>query len=60
MLYAADGDAALAAMDYDESIELYSMAIELDSINDTIFASRCAAKLGKMLWKDAFLDAQKV
>jgi len=47
-------------MDYDESIKLYSIAIELDSVNDSIFASRCAAKLGKMLWNDALLDAQEV
>ncbi|OJA07672.1 hypothetical protein AZE42_01856 [Rhizopogon vesiculosus] len=59
-LYAADGDAALAAKDYDKSIELYSVAIELDSIDDNLFANRCAAKLEKLLWEDALIDAQKV
>ncbi|OJA15118.1 hypothetical protein AZE42_11465, partial [Rhizopogon vesiculosus] len=59
-LYAADGDAALAAKDYDKSIELYSVAIELNSVNDTLFANRRAAKLEKLLWEDALIDAQKV
>ncbi|OJA09466.1 hypothetical protein AZE42_07148 [Rhizopogon vesiculosus] len=59
-LYSSNGDTALAAKSYDTSIQLYSVAIELDSANDTIFAKRCKAKLAKMLWEDALLDAQKV
>ncbi|KAG1746771.1 uncharacterized protein EDB91DRAFT_1245943 [Suillus paluster] len=59
-LYLADGDAALAAGDYDTAIDLYSVAIDLNSANDAIFANRSKAKLGKMLWEDALLDAQKV
>ncbi|OJA19071.1 hypothetical protein AZE42_03742 [Rhizopogon vesiculosus] len=59
-LYAASGDAALAAKDYDRAIELYSAAIGLDSTTDTIFVSRCTAKLGKMEWDDALVDAQRV
>jgi hypothetical protein len=31
-----------------------------DSASDTIFASRCTAKLRKMLWEDALLGARKV
>ncbi|OAX35521.1 hypothetical protein K503DRAFT_364265 [Rhizopogon vinicolor AM-OR11-026] len=58
--YATDGDAALAEKDYDKSIELYSVAIELDSVDDTLFANRCAAKLEKLLWEDALIDAQKL
>jgi len=54
------GDVALAASDYDRAIDLYSTAIDLDSGFDVIFTNRSKAKLGKMLWEDALLDAQKV
>ncbi|KAG0695826.1 hypothetical protein DFH29DRAFT_1005099 [Suillus ampliporus] len=57
---AAKGDTALAAGNYDRAIELYSVAVDLDLATDTIFANRCKAKLGKILWDDALLDAQKV
>ncbi|KAG1817516.1 uncharacterized protein BJ212DRAFT_1269921 [Suillus subaureus] len=56
----ASGDAAFAEKDYDRAIELYSAAIELDSATDTIFANRSKARLLKMLWEDALLDAEKV
>ncbi|KAJ8586318.1 hypothetical protein M405DRAFT_361538, partial [Rhizopogon salebrosus TDB-379] len=59
-LYTSKGDEALAAKDYEDSIELYSAAIELGSANGSIFAQRCRAKLRKKLWEDALLDAQKV
>jgi tetratricopeptide (TPR) repeat protein len=59
-LYVSQGDAALSAKDYDKAIELYSAAIRLNSTNDTIFANRCNARLGKMLWEDALVDAEKV
>jgi hypothetical protein len=59
-LYTRSGDSALSSKDYDKAIELYSAAIDLDSASDIIFASRCNAKLGKMLWEDALVDAQKV
>jgi hypothetical protein len=59
-LCAANGDAALAARDYDTAIELYSAAITLNSASSTFFANRSKAKLGKMLWMEALLDAQKV
>jgi tetratricopeptide (TPR) repeat protein len=66
-LYAADGDtvlasgdAALAVSDYNKAIELYSAAIDLDSATDEVFAKRGRAKLEKMLWADALLDAQQV
>jgi tetratricopeptide (TPR) repeat protein len=55
-----NGDAALAASEYDRAIDLYSAAIDLDSASDVIFANRSKARLGKMLWDDAFHDAQKV
>jgi hypothetical protein len=59
--YSADaGDAALKARDYDKAIYLYSVAIDLGDVSDTIFAKRSKAKLEKMLWEDALLDAQKV
>ncbi|KAG2360351.1 hypothetical protein BDR07DRAFT_1289836 [Suillus spraguei] len=54
------GDPALAAGDYDSAIDLYLAAIDLDSASDVVFANRSKAKLGKMLWEDALLDAQKV
>lgn len=57
---AASGDAALAVSDYNKAIELYSAAIDLDSATDKIFAKRSEAKMGKMLWEDALLDAQQV
>ncbi|OAX35520.1 hypothetical protein K503DRAFT_802760 [Rhizopogon vinicolor AM-OR11-026] len=61
-LFTSSGDAALAAMDYDKAIELYSSAIDLNSSNstDTMFEKRCRARLDKMLWEDALLDAQKI
>ncbi|KAG1787973.1 uncharacterized protein HD556DRAFT_1448301 [Suillus plorans] len=54
------GDAAFAASDYDRAIALYSAVIELNSASDAVFANRSKAKLAKMLWEDALLDAQKV
>ncbi|KAG2743684.1 hypothetical protein P692DRAFT_20838379 [Suillus brevipes Sb2] len=60
VLYAANGDVALAASDYDRAIDLYSAAITLYSASSTTFANRSKAKLGKMLWMEALLDAQKV
>ncbi|KAG1785874.1 uncharacterized protein HD556DRAFT_1450312 [Suillus plorans] len=59
-LCAANGEAAFAASDYDKAIDLYSMAIDLDSASYIFFASRSEAKLSKMLWEDALLDARKV
>ncbi|KAG2143535.1 uncharacterized protein EDB93DRAFT_1251951 [Suillus bovinus] len=55
-----NGDAALAANDYDRAIDLYSVVIDLYSASDTVFANRSKGKLEKMLWEDALLDAQKV
>jgi hypothetical protein len=59
-LCAANGDAALAVSDFDRAIDLYTAAITLNSSSSTVFANRSRAKLGKMLWLGAFLDAQKV
>ncbi|KAG0703993.1 hypothetical protein DFH29DRAFT_404756 [Suillus ampliporus] len=59
-LCAANGDAALAARDYDRAINLYSAAIDLNPVSNTVFANRSKAKLEKMLWEDALLDVQKV
>ncbi|KAG1786314.1 uncharacterized protein HD556DRAFT_1528393 [Suillus plorans] len=56
----ASGDAAFDANDYDEAIELYSAAINLDSASDAIFTNRSKAKLKQRLWEDALLDAQEV
>ncbi|KAG0708169.1 hypothetical protein DFH29DRAFT_1075813 [Suillus ampliporus] len=58
--YITNGDAALAASDYDRAIKLYSAAIELHFASDTIFANRSKARSEKMLWEDALLDVQKV
>ncbi|KAG2141379.1 uncharacterized protein EDB93DRAFT_630557 [Suillus bovinus] len=55
-----NGDAAFAAGKYGMAIDLYSAAIDLDSASDIVFANRSKAMLGKMLWEDALLDAQKV
>jgi len=45
---------------YDMAIKLYSAAIDLDPAIDSIFAHRCRAKLGKMLWEEALGDGEKV
>ncbi|KAG2147911.1 uncharacterized protein EDB93DRAFT_395340 [Suillus bovinus] len=58
-LCTANGDAAFVANNYERAIDLYSAAIELCSASDVIFAKRCKAKLGKMLWIEALHDAQK-
>ncbi|KAG1734460.1 uncharacterized protein EDB91DRAFT_589691 [Suillus paluster] len=57
---ATNGDAALAESDYDRAIDLYSTVIDMDPTSDALFSNRSKAKLGKMLWKEALLDAQKV
>ena len=56
----ANADASLAVSEYDKAIDLYSVAIGLGPATDFIFANRCKAKLGKMLWEEALIDAQKV
>ncbi|KAG1791546.1 uncharacterized protein HD556DRAFT_642316 [Suillus plorans] len=56
----ASGDTALDANNYDKAIELYSASIDLDSATEAIFANRSKARLAKLLWEDALLDAQKV
>ncbi|KAG1787199.1 uncharacterized protein HD556DRAFT_1530619 [Suillus plorans] len=60
VLCAANGNAALAASDYDRAIDIYSAVIDSNSASHVVFANRSKAKLGKMLWMDALLDAQKV
>ncbi|KIK40720.1 hypothetical protein CY34DRAFT_806895 [Suillus luteus UH-Slu-Lm8-n1] len=59
-LFVTNGDAALDVRDYDRPIDLYSAAITLNSASSIVFANRSKAKLGKMLWMEALLDAQKV
>src|SRR6267154_2459031 len=49
MLYAANGDAALAASDYDRAFELYSAAIDLGPATDIIIANRSKAKCHALL-----------
>jgi hypothetical protein len=56
----SNGDVALAASNYDRAIDLYSAAIDLTSPSDAVFANRSKARLGKRLWLEALLDAQKV
>ena len=59
-LYIASGDAALTASQYDVAIKLYSVVLDLDPAIDSVFTNRCKAKLGKKLWEEALVDAQKV
>jgi hypothetical protein len=59
-LYLPKGDAAFTANDYDRAIDIYSVVIDLDCANETVFANRSKARSEKMLWEDALLDAQKV
>ncbi|KAG0708659.1 hypothetical protein DFH29DRAFT_427026 [Suillus ampliporus] len=56
----ANGDTALAASDYNRAISSYSLAIDLNSASETIFAKRSTARSGIFLWDDALLDAEKV
>jgi hypothetical protein len=60
VLHSTNGDAALAASNYDEAIELYSAAIDLGSASDSNFANRSKARLEKIQWEDALVDALKV
>ncbi|KAG1793101.1 uncharacterized protein HD556DRAFT_1527625 [Suillus plorans] len=59
-LFLVNGDTVLAAGDYDRAIDLYSVVIDLNSASDVVFVKRSKARLGKMLWMEALLDAQKV
>ncbi|KAG2360508.1 hypothetical protein BDR07DRAFT_1412301 [Suillus spraguei] len=57
----SNGDAAFAANNYDMAIDLYSAVINLGcTLSNIVFGNRSKAKLGKMLWEDALLDARKV
>jgi hypothetical protein len=55
-----NGDATLTASKYDIAIDMYTAAIDLNYTSDIVFANQSKAKLEKMLWEDALLDAQKV
>jgi hypothetical protein len=59
-LCVTNGDAALAACNFDKAIALYSAAIDLGSVTHAVFVSRCKAKINKGMWEEALLDAQKV
>ncbi|KAG2367935.1 hypothetical protein BDR07DRAFT_1478513 [Suillus spraguei] len=59
--------AALNTSDPSSKLDIHEMyedlvvgAIDLDYTSDVIFANRSKANLGKLLWKDTLLDAQKV
>jgi hypothetical protein len=58
--FLTNGDTALAASDYERAIDLYSAVIDLDPASDAVYAKRSKARLEKMLWTEALLDAQKV
>ncbi|KAG1789521.1 heterokaryon incompatibility protein-domain-containing protein [Suillus plorans] len=55
-----NGDTAFAASDYDRAIALYSAVIDLTFASIAIFVKRSKARLAKMLWTEALLDARKV
>ncbi|KAG1786035.1 uncharacterized protein HD556DRAFT_1508452 [Suillus plorans] len=59
-LFLTKGDTALAAGDFNRAIDLYSAVTDLTSPSYVVFEKRSQAKLGKMLWMEALLDAQKV
>jgi len=48
-------DSALAAGIYDGAIELYSVAIDLDSATDSTLPHRCQTKLHCLCWKRQLL-----
>lgn len=54
------GNKAFAAKDYDQAIQLFTQAIELDPQNHVLFSNRSAAKAGKRHWVEALEDAEKV
>ncbi|KAG2369249.1 hypothetical protein BDR07DRAFT_1477243 [Suillus spraguei] len=59
-VFFTNGNAALTASDYDRAINLYLVVINLEYTSNVVFALCSEAKLSKMIWEDAILDAQKV
>ncbi|KAG2363752.1 hypothetical protein BDR07DRAFT_1331577 [Suillus spraguei] len=57
---AASGENSLDASNYDKAFQLYSVAVDLNFATDAIFANRSQAKLKKMRWEIAVLDAEEV
>ncbi|GJE84765.1 heat shock protein sti1 homolog [Phanerochaete sordida] len=55
----AQGNKAFQAKDYDNAIDLFSKAIELDQSNFVLWSNRSAAKAGKRQYGAALEDAEQ-
>ncbi len=53
------GNKAFAAKKYQEAVELYSKAIDLDGGNHVLWGNRSAAKAGLKDWSAALADAEQ-
>lgn len=54
------GNKAFAAKSYDEAIDLFSQAINLDPSNHVLYSNRSAARAGKKQYDAALEDAEAV
>ena len=55
----AKGNAALQAKNFDEAVDFYSQAIELDGSNHVYYSNRSAAYLSNSQAAEALNDAEK-
>ncbi|KAI5922085.1 hypothetical protein F4810DRAFT_675451 [Camillea tinctor] len=53
------GNSAMSAKKFDEAIEAFTKAIELDSTNHVLYSNRSAAYASKKDWANALKDAEK-
>ncbi|KAK7696579.1 hypothetical protein QCA50_001237 [Cerrena zonata] len=53
------GNKAFQAKDYDNAIDLFSKAIDLDPQNHVLWSNRSAAKAAKKQYAEALEDAEK-
>lgn len=54
------GNKAFSAKNFDEAIDLFSQAIQLDPSNHVLYSNRSAAHAGKKQWDAALEDAENV
>ncbi|KAI1334625.1 hypothetical protein F5Y15DRAFT_401087 [Xylariaceae sp. FL0016] len=57
--FKAKGNAAIAAKNFDEAIDAFTKAIEIDSTNHVLYSNRSAAYASKKDWTNALKDAEK-
>lgn len=54
------GNKAFQAKSYDEAIDLFTQAIQLEPTNHVLWSNRSAARAGKKEWSEALVDAEEV